>query len=964
MIYYSPYKHSGSRKHFLFIILLSILMTSCNQRTNLKSQETGAISWPEITAETKPWTRWWWHGSAVNKEELTASLEAFKEAGLGGVEITPIYGTKGEEERFIEYLSPEWMEMLTHTLEEARRLGLGVDMANAAGWPFGGPWVDKEYSSRYFVAKTYQISGGETFSDSIFYCQEPVLRTQNSNEIEINEIKNPVTENTNMQQLALDQVRYKEPLPVVLVTANRKQGNGFEETIDLTQQVKQGRLHWSAPAGEWTICALFMGYHGKMVERAGPGGEGYVIDHFNGDATNHYLNRFSDVFKDYDLSYLRHFFNDSYEVDDAWGESNWTPALFNRFLKLNGYDLRNHIPALLGLDDEEKNSRVIFDYRMTISELILEEFTDRWQKWAASQGKGIRNQAHGSPGNLLDLYAASDIPEIEGHEIVNLKSASSAAHVTGKNLVSAEAATWLNEHFESNLGDIKSALDRFLLSGVNHLFYHGTAYSLRDAQWPGWLFYAAVHLTPSNSLWGDFSTLNNYVTRVQSFLQSGKPSNKILVYFNTADYWSVRGNSMLKHFESRAFDHLTMKSAVDYLTENGYSWDAFSDRQLQEFIYDNGAIDSHGSCYEAILIPETTLMPAATLQKLTELAKSGAAILFIGDIPTDAPGLMGKGKLMEITKEIRSYLHNDNKGSVLTATQGKGRFLISGDIDKLLTSSGIEPEYMKSEGIESIRRQKEDGNYYYFLKNRSDKQYDGWITLQADYTSAAYYNPMTGVDGYALTRQEDDTTALYLILNPGETIIVETLKGRHEGKTYPFYDNSHEVLMLSNWQIDFVKGGPELPHSVRTDKLHSWTDFGVSYQNFSGTAEYTTTLPALPDSHDAWLLRLNEVHESAAVYLNNNYLGTLITSPYEMIIPAGSFTGDDTLKIAVSNLMANHIIYLDKQGVQWKKFYNTNINARRYENRDEKGQFTARNQDPKASGITAPVTLTGINMKH
>ena len=128
---------------------------------------------------------------------------------------------------------------------------------------------------------------------------------------------------------------------------------------------------------------------------------------------------------------------------------------------------------------------------------------------------------------------------------------------------------------------------------------------------------------------------------------------------------------------------------------------------------------------------------------------------------------------MEITKEIRSYLHNDNKGSVLTATQGKGRFLISGDIDKLLTSSGIEPEYMKSEGIESIRRQKEDGNYYYFLKNRSDKQYDGWITLQADYTQL----PITTHDrcGYALTRQEDDNSS-YLILNR-RTIIVETLKG-------------------------------------------------------------------------------------------------------------------------------------------------------------------------------------------
>src|SRR5690606_39667475 len=67
---------------------------------------------------------------------LTAELEALKKAGIGGVEITPIYGVYGEEEEFVEYLSPEWVELLKHTLDEAARLGLGVDMATGTGWPF------------------------------------------------------------------------------------------------------------------------------------------------------------------------------------------------------------------------------------------------------------------------------------------------------------------------------------------------------------------------------------------------------------------------------------------------------------------------------------------------------------------------------------------------------------------------------------------------------------------------------------------------------------------------------------------------------------------------------------------------------------------------------------------------------------------------------------------------------------
>jgi hypothetical protein len=43
-------------------------------------------------------------------------MEQYRKAGLGGLEITPIYGVKGYEDRFIDYLSATWMDMLVHTL--------------------------------------------------------------------------------------------------------------------------------------------------------------------------------------------------------------------------------------------------------------------------------------------------------------------------------------------------------------------------------------------------------------------------------------------------------------------------------------------------------------------------------------------------------------------------------------------------------------------------------------------------------------------------------------------------------------------------------------------------------------------------------------------------------------------------------------------------------------------------------
>ena len=57
----------------------------------------GSTDWYTPTTENKPFVRWWWLGSAVDKEGLTYNLEEFAKAGIGGFEVTPIYGVKGNE---------------------------------------------------------------------------------------------------------------------------------------------------------------------------------------------------------------------------------------------------------------------------------------------------------------------------------------------------------------------------------------------------------------------------------------------------------------------------------------------------------------------------------------------------------------------------------------------------------------------------------------------------------------------------------------------------------------------------------------------------------------------------------------------------------------------------------------------------------------------------------------------------
>ena len=117
--------------------------------------------WPMPTQESKPWTRWWWMENAVDKENISRELKEMADAGIGGVEITPVYGVKGEEARFIKFLSPEFSEILKFTIGEANKLGMGVDLPPGSGWRCGGPFVPEEKGLWSLKMQKVELKKGE-----------------------------------------------------------------------------------------------------------------------------------------------------------------------------------------------------------------------------------------------------------------------------------------------------------------------------------------------------------------------------------------------------------------------------------------------------------------------------------------------------------------------------------------------------------------------------------------------------------------------------------------------------------------------------------------------------------------------------------------------------------------------------------------------------------------------------------
>ena len=576
------------------------------------STNCSPLAWPAITRESRPWAYWWWMGSAVDPANLSRELQRYHEAGLGGLHIIPIYGVKGFESRFIDYLSPKWMQMMSYSVEEAGRLGMGVDMTTGSGWCFGGPRVTDAEANASVVARAFEVAGGGKLGERF--------------------------DSASVQAL-------------VAVSPEGK-------SVDLTGRIgSDGAVDWVAPPGAWRVYEVTQKPSGQKVKRAGPGGQGHMLNLFYGPGMTNFLAWFDEAFAAAPGPKPRAMYHDSYEY-----RSDWAPDLFDAFQKRRGYRLQEELPALFAgqvslagefgaLTDPDRVARVKCDYSETLSDVMAEVTLPAWVDWSHRHGFLARNEAHGSPGNLLDLYALADMPETEmfyrdRNKLVS-KFASSAAHVAGRRLTSAETGTWLKEHFTETLADVKYLFDDMFLSGVNHIFYHGTCYSPDDAGWPGWHFYASLEMNPRNSIWHDAGAVNSYAARCQSVLQSGRPDNDILLYWPLHEFWqNPEGMAVPLTVHARNWlEGCPIGKTAESLWTRGFGFDFVSDRQLAAARSIGGRIQtseaSVGESYRVVVVPPTRLIPLDTFRQLLALARSGATDVFQDQLHADDPGCGG-----------------------------------------------------------------------------------------------------------------------------------------------------------------------------------------------------------------------------------------------------------------------------------------------------------------------------------
>ena len=883
-----------------------------------------ALAWPPITSQARPWAFWWWMGSAVDKTNITKELARYHDAGLGGVHIIPIYGAKGFETNYINYLSPEWMEMMGWSVAEANRLGMGVDMTTGTGWCFGGPQVTAQDANANVVVKTYDLGVGERLNQTF---------------------------------------DHKTTQALVAFGPDGK-------STDLTDAINtNGEVFFSPPGNwtgtgtatpkTWTVYAISQKPSGQKVKRAALGGEGWMLNLLFPPATDDFLKPFTAAFASYRGPKPRAQFHDSYEY-----RSDWSPDFLAEFKKRRGYKLQTELPALFGTNIDDHAARVRCDYRQTVSEIMAGESLPEWTKWAHEHGFIARDQAHGSPGNWLDLYATADIPETEmfhtNRSKLISKFASSAAHVAGKPLVSAETGTWLNEHFTGTLAEMKYLVDDMFLSGVNHVFYHGICYSPDEVGWPGWEFYASYEMNPRNSIWRDTGTLNAYVARCQAILQSGAPDNDILLYWPIKDFWMQPGDELLPQLtvsNTRGwFEDQPVGRTAKELWDRGYAFDYVSDAQLKTAKVTDGKIQMPGGKYQVIVVPECKYIPLETFKQLLALAESGAMVVFEEQLPDDVSGLDNLETRRKEFKKLSGQLKFGITAlNVPIASTGKGCVLIGKPTDMWYSHLNAKMEFMAGRGLSFVRRSFANG-WSYFIANRTETNFDGWISLARPAKSIVILDPMTSNSGVAATwRNAANTMEIHLQLAAGESVILRVFADKEvEGPAWNYWQTDGQPVEIAGlWSVKFISGGPMFPADFQTTRLASWTTFpDTNTQVFAGTAKYETTFDA-PDSTGKFFeINLGDVRQSARVRVNGKDYGTLITLPFRVVVD--NLKPVNRLEVEVTGVAANRIRDLDRRGVSWKTFRDINYVDINYQ------PFDASNWPLTDCGLLGPVTLTPV----
>ncbi len=811
--------------------------------------------------DARPMVRWWWFGPAVSKDEIAREIREMHEGGIGGFELASVYPLALDDPqkgiRNLRYGSPEMVEMLRYAQQQGRALGMRVDLTLGSGWPFGGPHIPIEQAAGRL--KVVAIS----------------LPLEKLPEMEAGDT------------------------PVAAFVAK---GTPQHYDAATAKQIEFPKNVGALPsaAGESQVVLLFISSHTKQtVKRAAVGGEGYVLDHMSPEATETHLRAVGDAllggFNDVPPYAI---FSDSLEV---YG-SDWTLRLPEEFKKRRGYDLIPHLPELVAGGTPQAED-VRHDWGVTLSDLVRENYLKPMTEYATAHYTLFRSQTYGVPAATLSDERVPHLPEGEGPQWNSFsftRWTSSANHLFGNNITSAETWTWLHSPaFRATPLDMKAEADRMFVEGVNQIIGHGWPYSPSYATEPGYSLYAAAVFNAHNPWWPVMPDVASYLQRVSWMLRQGEPANDVALLLPEDD-----AQAEFEPGKVSVTDAMKVKISqglMKAILNTGHNVD-----------YVDGAALGDLHHHPLLVVPPTHRISLAAAHQLQEYVRGGGKVIFVGATPSMAPGLKDAQDTSKIQDEMKPL--------VAASVHVESEVDLAAAIERT-----IQPDFDVRGGdgaIGFLHRRLKNADVY-FIANTSAESQTIPLHTSSLYHHAEWWNPENG------TRQAGGKEQAIVLEPYGSRLLVLSDAAEKGASSQVMMKETGTPIELSHWSAAFPGSRGSAPLPTRTESGTVWTEEDAT-KFYSGEVRYRTTFKAIaPKRAQHVFLHFTEgkavsdtqgagkngmrawydapIREAAVVYLNGKRVGSLWHPPYELDLAKLITTGENKLEIRIYNTAINEL---------------------------------------------------------
>ena len=922
-------------KPLLLLIGLGLLLCQCQPKNERPSTEQLYAEFQQPASEYRPFVRWWWNGDKVEADELVRELRLLKEAGIGGVEINPIAfpsycDSLGKTS--LQWLSPEWIDMLKVCFDEADSLDMTCDLLVGSGWPFGAEFLKEDERAQIVVNYAETVTGPTTLTivrDSL--CEKAMPK-----------VSSPYKGNT--KELMLLRL-YPNPASSVddgiTIWSALRQAQGPQLDSIFTIEV---------PEGEYTLAALVKINGFLEVINGAPGAAGPVLDHFNAEAVNRYLYNMSDKIEAQIgplKGNIRALFTDSMELEGA----NWTNDMAEEFEHRYGYDITDYLPFILFKigsmgsalnynpvvpvteDFQKEIQRARYDFEDFKAQLMQERFTSTYLAWCHQLGVKSRAQAYGRGFYPLENAMGYDIPEGESwttnwlrhkpgeemsetdyrrgraYTMVN-KFVSSAAHLAGNRTVSCEEMTNTYTVFNMSLEQLKIGGDQSAMSGITHSVFHGFNYSPNpEAKFPGWVRYGAFY-SENNNWWPYFKHYNDYKARLSYALQHSTYYADIAILNPENDMWSTIGmqnepfpNTTRAPYKTMIWEAINKcGGGVDYVSEN----------IINQSTIKKGNLCFNQRKYNTLMLIDVESLHPKTAEQLLRFVETGGKLFFIDTIPYQSLGLRSNSAERDSLVKATIDKMQQYEDRFVFIEPPKENFIPW--YDSLMHAENL-PHYLDIETPDPFVMQNryitDDGSEMILLSNSHRYQaHQTKITFHPELThrrQAQVWDLQTG-ERYALHLEKDDSYTFDL--GPVESVLVvfEKTKPIDLQRWQPLHQTIKGISSIDlsdDWDV-------ELCHSLLHDTINTHFDTlfdlkdNEKFQHFCGTVVYKKTIADVARNVST-ILDLGLVEGVSEVFVNGKSAGVQYYGRRIYDIGKHLQEGQNDIEIHVTTTMGNYL---------------------------------------------------------